>query len=150
MASGFGLRTMSARAARLRGHGGLRRPATDRHARRGRRHGFSGTAPRHGAGWLAFRAMGGFRVDLEALGLLGSELDSVREQLDATLRAVGDPPPGGLGGAELDRACGEFRDSWSHGLERLGACAAAVRDGVDRTRAAYAAVDHAVQEAVQR
>jgi hypothetical protein len=93
--------------------------------------------------------MGGFRVDTEALGLLGAELDSVREQLDGALRAVGEPPPGGLGSAELDRACGEFRDSWSHGLERLGQCAAQVRDGVDRTRAAYAAADRAVQEAVR-
>ncbi len=93
--------------------------------------------------------MGGFRVDLEAMARLGADLDGAAARLDGALRALGDAPASGLGADELDRACEEFRSGWAHGVDRLGGCTRRVRDGVDRTRAEYAAADAAVAEALR-
>ena len=91
--------------------------------------------------------MAGFRVDLEAVERLAGDLDGAREQLDGALRALGGTTPE-VGPAELGAACAEFREGWRHGLTRLGECAGAVRDGLDRTRTHYAAADAAVAGAV--
>jgi uncharacterized protein YukE len=89
----------------------------------------------------------GFRVDLDAVARLAGDLDGARGQLDGALRALGGTAAR-VGPAELDEACEEFRESWRHGLRRLGECTDAVRDGLDRTRAHYAAADAAVAGAV--
>ncbi len=122
--------------------GAVTRPTTDRA-------GLPGTAPDGPPLRLASRSVDGFRVDLEAMARLGADLDGVRTAFDDALRALGDAPASGLGDGDLDRACQEFRDGWAHGLDRIGGSAQRVRDGVERTRAEYAAADAAVAEALR-
>ncbi len=88
-------------------------------------------------------------MDLEAMARLGADLDDVRAGFDDALHALGDAPASGLGAGDLDRACQGFRDDWAHGLDRLSGSAQRVRDGVERTRAEYAAADAAVAEALR-
>lgn len=88
--------------------------------------------------------MSGFFVDLDALTALGQQLEGAREQLDGALAALGETAAGQLGTDDLDRACDEFRQSWSHGLGKLGECVQAVGEGIVAARAEYAAADAVV------
>ncbi len=91
--------------------------------------------------------MADLSMDLDGLASLGSELNGARDRLGGALAAMRDVGAAPLGTDELDRACGEFQESWRHGLGRLGECVDAVRTGVDGTRATYAEAESAIARA---
>lgn len=82
--------------------------------------------------------MGGFSVELDALTAVRERLAEAQERLGGALTALGEAAAGPLGTDDLDAACDEFRQSWSHGLGKLGECVEAVGAGIESTRARYA------------
>lgn len=94
--------------------------------------------------------MADFTVDIEDLTALGTQLDRGREQMRVAVDRMRDVGPGPLGTAELDDACAGFRESWTHGLGKLGECIDLVGGGVDATRAAYAEADSGLATGFER
>lgn len=90
------------------------------------------------------RSVDGFSVDLDALAELRRQLDGAREQLDGALAALGEAAAPRLGSDDLDRACEEFRQSWAHGLGKLGECVGVVGEGIGAVGATYAQGEAAV------
>lgn len=88
--------------------------------------------------------MGGFTVDLDELAAMRERLAEARERLGGALSALGEAAAGPLGTDDLDKACEEFRRSWSHGLGRLEKCVEVVGTGIESTRAQYAAGEDVV------
>lgn len=82
--------------------------------------------------------MDGFSVDLKRLSTLREQLVESRERLDGALTALGEAAAGPLGTDDLDAACDEFRQSWSHGLGKLGECVDAVGAGLEYAQRMYA------------
>lgn len=90
--------------------------------------------------------MADLQVDLEGLAALAARLDGARDGLSGALGAMADVGAAPLGTDELDRACGEFQQSWSYGLGKLGECVEAVRGGVDASSATYTQAEQCIAD----
>ncbi|SDJ86314.1 hypothetical protein SAMN04487820_102419 [Actinopolyspora mzabensis] len=86
----------------------------------------------------------GYRVDIEKLTRLISDLDHAADDITAANRALSDARGRDLGSPGIDDASEGFRERWSHGIEKIAEGAKATSDALGSARETYAKLEQEV------
>ncbi|SDP81201.1 hypothetical protein SAMN04487905_109190 [Actinopolyspora xinjiangensis] len=86
----------------------------------------------------------GYRVDIEKLTRLISDLDNAADDITAANRALGDARGRDLGTSGIDDASDGFRERWSHGIEKIAEGAKATSEALGSARETYAKLEQEV------
>jgi uncharacterized coiled-coil protein SlyX len=87
-----------------------------------------------------------FTVNVGGLTELGRNLDRTVENIDLATKRLDDLGPDSIGPGKLDGACGDFRNDWEEGLDKIRKAVAEVRGGIDQTQKAYAELENALRQ----
>ena len=88
--------------------------------------------------------MAGFAVDVTTLDWMEGQLRTAGDQLRQVSRGLAGASATDLGGAELDRACGDFARSWRHGIDQVADLSGRLGERVGDAARAYRENDAAI------
>ncbi|MFD7921914.1 hypothetical protein ACFV3R_22130 [Streptomyces sp. NPDC059740] len=80
---------------------------------------------------------GFYRVELDALGRLVTQLGEAADGMRDAMRELKDIGPKGAGYADLEQACDDFQDKWGYGIKLIADATGGVAEGLSQTRKVY-------------
>ncbi|MFF3343247.1 hypothetical protein [Streptomyces flavidovirens] len=92
---------------------------------------------------------GYFRVELDALSHLATQLGECADEMRSAMKLLRDIGPKGSGSAELEEACDDFQDSWGYGIGLIADATGGVTEGLAQTHKLYVALEQKVAEGFQ-
>jgi len=90
---------------------------------------------------------GYYKVELEGLAQLITQLGDCAEDMRAAMRQLKDIGPEGTGHAELEQACDDFQQRWGYGIGLIADATGGVTEGLAASRKIYEALENQIAEA---
>ncbi|KID29508.1 hypothetical protein HQ32_03385 [Prauserella sp. Am3] len=90
-----------------------------------------------------------FTVDIGGLEALQKNLTRVQENVDGATKRLDALRPDSIGSDELDEACGDFRDAWKEGLEKIEEAIEEVDDGLNQATKGYRKTEEGIRDALK-
>lgn len=88
--------------------------------------------------------MSGFRVDLDRMNRLITDLDHAADDITAANQLLHQSTARDLGTPGIDRAAEQFQQRWGESISSIGDAAKRTSDGLDETRKTYAELEEQV------
>ncbi|WP_222844429.1 hypothetical protein [Saccharomonospora sp. CUA-673] len=88
-------------------------------------------------------------MDVGGLEALQKNLTRVKENIDGATKRLDGLRPDSVGSDELDEACGDFRDSWKEGLEKLEEAVEEVDEGLGQAVKGYRDVEEGIRDSLK-
>ncbi|MEV6739863.1 hypothetical protein AB0N14_24155 [Streptomyces sp. NPDC051104] len=89
---------------------------------------------------------GYYKVELDSLAGLITQLGECVDEMRSAMRALKDIGLKGTGLAELEKACDDFQESWGYGIGLIADAADGVTKGLAETKNAYEAIEKKIAE----
>src|SRR5690606_7374171 len=105
-------------------------------------------APLGRAHWGGGKGMPDFTVDIGGLEALQKNLTRVQENVDGATKRLDGLRPDSIGSDELDEACGDFRDAWKDGLEKIEEAIKEVDEGLNEAAKGYRKTEEGIRDAL--
>lgn len=91
--------------------------------------------------------MGGYyKVELEALAQLITQLGECANGMHSAMKQLKDIGPRGAGYAELEQACDDFQDKWGYGIGLIADATGGITEGLSESRKIYEALEDQIAE----
>lgn len=91
-----------------------------------------------------------FEVDLAALARFIESLNQSDDHMNEALNAMNGAPVGQIGSAALNRAAGDFHDTWQYGVGQIHSKVQDTTKGVKAAHDNYAQVEQAIGSALDK
>lgn len=91
---------------------------------------------------------GGYRVSMDKLTQLINDLDRAADDITAANKALSNARGRDLGTSGIDDASEQFRDRWSHSIDKISEGAKATSDALGAARSTYAKLENEVSNLV--
>ena len=89
---------------------------------------------------------GYYKVELEALAQLITQLGDSANDMRSAMKQLKDIGPKGSGYDELGQACDDFQDKWGYGIGLIADATGGITEGLSETRKIYAALEDQISE----
>jgi hypothetical protein len=89
---------------------------------------------------------GYYKVEVEALSQLITQLSEVADGMRSAMRQLKDIGPKGSGFDELEEACDDFQDKWGYGIGLIADATGGVTKGLTESRKIYMHLEDQIAE----
>ncbi|WP_438387946.1 hypothetical protein [Actinopolyspora saharensis] len=86
----------------------------------------------------------GYRVNMDKLAQLVNDLDRAADDITAANRTLGNATGHDLGSPGIDEASQNFRERWSHSIDKISEGAKATSEALNAARSTYAKLENEV------
>lgn len=89
---------------------------------------------------------GYYRVELDALGRMSTQLGSCADDMRSAMKLLKDIGPQGSGDVELEKACDDFRKAWGYGIGLIADATGGITEGLSATHKVYATLEQRIAD----
>jgi hypothetical protein len=89
---------------------------------------------------------GYYKVELEALTELITQLGECANSMSSAMKQLKGIGPKGSGYAELEQACDDFQDKWGYGIGLIADATGGITEGLSESRKIYEALEDQIAE----